>query len=119
MVCHECAIGVEPPMSVQRYSVGNRAMWRVRWRDDSGKMHSKSYPTKARAEREDARLKAEKLLGHTPQPVKRSRRTLSQAWDEWWQLEAPDRAEATRRSYAGLGEPTSRRSSAACCSRTS
>lgn len=88
-------------MSVQRYMVGKRAMWRVRWREPNGTMRSKSYPTKAQADREDARKRAEKLLGHTPQPVQQ-RRTLGHAWEEWWQAKAPDKAEATRRSYLGL-----------------
>ena len=101
MVCHERAIAPERRVSVQRYTVGNRAMWRVRWREPDGKMRSKSYPTKAQAEREDARIRAQKLLGHTPKAVQH-RRTVAQAWDEWWQLEAPDRAEATRRSYSSL-----------------
>jgi hypothetical protein len=41
MVCHERAIAEQAPVSVQRYMVGKRAMWRVRWREPNGTMRSK------------------------------------------------------------------------------
>jgi hypothetical protein len=54
--------------------------------------------------REDARVRAQKLLGHIAQPVGRQH-TLGQARDESWQLERPTRRNRRAVRAWALGEP--------------
>ncbi len=67
-------------MSVQRYATSEGTRWRVRWREDGGRMRSRSLPTKREALAFDADIKSRQLRGEAlPRP---GRETLAQAFDQ-------------------------------------
>jgi integrase len=94
-------------MSVQRYEVGKRlgkqkrpTRWRVRWRDPSGKMNSRSFLTFDEASGFDAQVRIAKLRGTAP--LQRTKRTLNEAFEEWQALRGRELATATLTTYRAL-----------------
>lgn len=88
-------------MSVHQYKTkGGETKWRVRWRDGSGKLKSRSFDAKKPAEAFDAEITYKKSAGAAlPQS---GRKTLGTVWEKWEQLTARSLAENTRRTYKAM-----------------
>jgi integrase len=88
------------PVSVQGYKIHDETRWRVRWRDPTGKMKSRSLPSKREAELFDAEIRVVKLRGGVP--VQSTKRTLNEAFEEWQELRGRQLSGATLRTYRAL-----------------
>ncbi len=85
-------------MSFQRYETGDGTRWRVRWRDELGKMHSRSFLSRNDARGFDAEVKAGKFRGDF---VPRSgKQTLAGAYADWTRVRARRRSGRTQADYA-------------------
>lgn len=89
-------------VSTQRYETADGTRWRVRWRDGSGKMHSRSLTSKSEAKALDTDIKARKLRSEVL-PVARSY-ILNRAWDDWLANKRTSLAATTLASYETLWE---------------
>src|SRR5579859_2469206 len=90
-------IGRERRMSVQRYDTADGVRWRVRWREPSGKMRSRTMTSKREATAFDAEVKTRKFKGEAlPRP---GRETLAAAYDDWFRLRGAKRAPSTQRAH--------------------
>jgi integrase len=87
-------------MSVQRYETAEGVRWRVRWREDGGRMRSRTLASKREALAFDADVRARRFRGEAlPQP---GRETLAAAYEEWWQLRGSTLAANTRRTHQAV-----------------
>jgi len=87
-------------MSIEKLARATGTVWRVRWRDDQGRPHSKVLGLKRDAVALDQDLKRAKRLG-TAAPAGASRETLAEFSKLWWARHAaPNLARHTRESYA-------------------
>lgn len=87
-------------MSIEKLARATGTVWRVRWRDDQGRPHSKVLGLKRDAVALDQDLKRAKRLG-TATPAGASRETLAEFSELWWARHAaPNLARHTRESYA-------------------
>jgi integrase len=87
-------------MSVQRYETADGSRWRVRWRESSGQMRSRTVTSKSEATALDADLLAKKFKGEAlPRP---GRETLAAAYDEWWRLRGSQLSTNTQRTYTSV-----------------
>ncbi|MGH8325926.1 MAG: tyrosine-type recombinase/integrase [Steroidobacteraceae bacterium] len=87
-------------MSIQRYEASDGTRWRVRWREPSGRMRSRTFQSRRDAQGFDTDLKARRFRG---EPLPRaSRQTLAEAWKDWQRLVGPEKAESTRRNYEAI-----------------
>ncbi len=89
-------------MSIERAQRAGGVVWRVRWRDESGRNRSKVLGHKRDAQAFDAevrRLKRTRQLGQ----VDAGKQTLAQFAQEWWRIYAlPNLAPSTLKTYATL-----------------
>jgi integrase len=87
-------------MSVERVKRKGGDVWRVRWRDSSGRERSRTLGRKRDAEAFDAEIKRRKRIGEL-ETVDAGKQTLAAFVEEWWRLYAePNLARATLESYA-------------------
>jgi len=70
-------------LSVEKVKNKHKTAWRVRWRDEDGRPHAKSVPTKADAIRLDGEIKRRKSLGELGLDPK-GRERLSDFVRRWW-----------------------------------
>lgn len=88
-------------MSVEPIDRKSGRVWRVRWRDESGRARSRVLGRKQDAVAFDAEVKRRKRTGNLEALTERSV-TLGEFVEEWWTRYAkPNLAERTLRSYAG------------------
>lgn len=88
-------------MSVEPIDRKSGRVWRVRWRDESGRARSRVLGRKQDAVAFDAEVKRRKRTGNLESLTERSV-TLAEFVEEWWTRYAkPNLAERTLRSYAG------------------
>lgn len=79
-----------------------RDVWRVRWRDESRRMYSKTFDRKADAEAFEAKVKLAKRRGDLAD-LDAGKETLERFIAEWWKLYAEPRlSPKTCRLYASL-----------------
>ena len=90
-------------MSIEKVTRKQGSVWRVRWRDSSGKPHSKVVGRKQDAIALDAELKRSKRLG-TLTTFDGGRQTLEEFAQEWARLHAVHLERKTRELYAYLLE---------------
>lgn len=77
-------------------------MWRVRWRDETGRERSKVLGTKRDADAFDAEVRRRKRTGEL-RTLDAGKQRLSDFAEEWWQLHAvPNLAPRTLEVYAGV-----------------
>lgn len=89
-------------MSIERVERKSGVVWRVRWRDASGRAHSKVVGRKRDAEAFEAEIVRRKRTGEIDL-FGAGKQTLADFAEEWWRLYAvPNLAMRTRRSYAAL-----------------
>jgi hypothetical protein len=89
-------------MSVERIQRANGAVWRVRWRDEQGRAHSRVMGRKADAETLDQELKRSKRLGALA-PVATSHETVGEFAKLWWaRYVVPNLARHTQLAYASM-----------------
>jgi integrase len=89
-------------LSIERVKRRGRVVWRVRWRDGSGRERSRVLGRKRDAESFDAEVKRRKRAGDVD-VVNAGKQTLAEFVEEWWRLYAePNLARATLRLYAML-----------------
>jgi integrase len=89
-------------MSIERVERKSGVVWRVRWRDASGRAHSKVVGRKRDAEAFEAEIVRRKRTGEIDL-FGAGKQTLAEFAEEWWRLYAvPNLAMRTRRSYAAL-----------------
>ncbi len=89
-------------MSIERIKRKGSVVWRVRWRDNSGREHSRVLGRKRDAESFDAEIRRRKRAGDLD-VVDASKQTLAEFVEEWWRLYAqPNLAPATLKLYAML-----------------
>jgi integrase len=87
-------------MSVEKVERADGVAWRVRWRDDQGRPHSRVVGRKRDAQNLDVELKRAKRLGATA-TVQNSRETLEEFSKVWWNRHAaPNLQQHTLASYA-------------------
>ncbi len=87
-------------MSVEKIERAGGAVWRVRWRDEQGRPHSRVMGRKGDATALDQELKRAKRLGGAA-PISNSRETLSEFSKLWWTRHAvPNLARHTQEGYA-------------------
>jgi integrase len=84
-------------LSFQRYETADGTRWRVRWRDEDGTMHSRSFLSRNDARGFDADIKARKFRGDVL--PKAGKQTLAGAYDEWKRVRGRRRAAATLDAY--------------------
>jgi integrase len=90
----------EARMSVQRYDTADGVRWRVRWREPSGRMRSRTMTSKREASALDADVRARKFKGEIlPRP---GRESLAVAYDDWFRLHGSTLAPATQRTYRAV-----------------
>jgi integrase len=89
-------------MSVERVTRRSGVVWRVRWRDNSGRERSRVLGRKRDAVLFDAEIKRRKRAGDLDL-VDVGKQTLAEFVEEWWNLYAqPNLAPATLELYAML-----------------
>ena len=89
-------------MSVERVERKGGVVWRVRWRDEQGRVRSKVVGRKRDADAFEAEVVRRKRTGDLDL-LTGGRQTLADFAQEWWKLyAAPNLAARTLRSYAGL-----------------
>jgi integrase len=89
-------------MSVERIQRANGAVWRVRWRDEQGRAHSRVMGRKADAETLDQELKRSKRLGALA-PVATGHETVGEFAKVWWaRYVVPNLARRTQLAYASM-----------------
>lgn len=89
-------------MSVERVNRAGGALWRVRWRDEQGRAHSRVVGRKGDAQAFDAELKRAKRLGAVA-PIDTSRETVGEFAKVWWsRYVVPNLARHTQLSYASM-----------------
>ena len=90
-------------MSVEKIGRKSGTVWRVRWRDDAGRPHSKVCGSKRDADAYDADIKRRKRVGDLAH-LDAGRQTVEQfAAGDWWQMHAMvNLTGATRRTYAAM-----------------
>jgi len=87
-------------VSIQRYETADGSRWRVRWREPSGQMRSRTVASKSEAAALDADLRSRKFKGDAlPRP---GRETLAAAYDEWWRLRGSQLSPNTQRTYQAV-----------------
>jgi integrase len=89
-------------MAIQKRKRKKGVVYRVLWRDESGRLRSRSFSRFNDAQSWDAKIKLAKRQGELAQ-LDAGRQTLRDFADDWWRLYAePHLAEATRRGYQKL-----------------
>jgi integrase len=89
-------------MSIERLERKNGHVYRVRWRDEHGRAHSRVVGRKRDAEALDADLKRAKRLGAAA-PIGTITETLEEFAKLWWQRHAaPNLARHTQANYASM-----------------
>jgi integrase len=89
-------------MSVERVTRASGAVWRVRWRDEVGRPHSRTVGRKGDAQALDAELKRSKRLGGVS-PIDTSRETVGEFAKVWWhRYVVPNLQRHTQLAYASM-----------------
>jgi integrase len=88
-------------MSVEWVQRGHGRVARVRWRDESGREHSKVIGSRRDALVFDAEIRRRKRLGELAQ-MDDGKQALDAFAERWWTEHAVDLAESTRRCYAAM-----------------
>jgi hypothetical protein len=101
VACEECCARREQvPMSVERVKRKGGAVWRVRWRDGSGRERSRVLGRKRDAEAFDAEVRRHKRAGDLA-VHSAGKETLADFAEKWFELyAAPTLARSTLTSYA-------------------
>ena len=89
-------------MSVEKIQRAGGAVWRVRWRDEQGRAHSRVVGRKADADAMDQELKRSKRLGSLG-PVAANQETVADFAKLWWaRYVVPNLQRHTQLAYASM-----------------
>jgi integrase len=89
-------------MSIEKVERKGGVVWRVRWRDENGKPHSRVAGRKRDAEALDADIKRRKRMGQLAQ-MDSGMQTVAECAEEWLELHVvPNLAPRTRRLYVSI-----------------